>query len=59
VYSTVSPDRSGTVEDGVGMTGPRRRRAQLWAGVYAGVFGVERAESDGEDGSSNRDGERE
>ncbi|WP_256474680.1 hypothetical protein [Haloplanus halophilus] len=41
------------------MTGPRRRRARLWAGLYVGVFDVGREDVDDEGTASDRNGERE
>ena len=41
------------------MTGPRGRRARLWAGIYVAAFGVESAESDTDSSASERDREQE
>jgi hypothetical protein len=41
------------------MTGPRGRRARLWAGIYVAMFGGADTESDADRSASNRDREQE
>lgn len=56
-----SYDRAGVdggADDGR-MTGPRGRRARLWAGVYVAMFGGGDGESDADRSGSNRNREQE